>query len=54
MSITGPSKYVKLFLEDISNSDPKGKVSDFVKIYKGSATFRGLVATLYPNIKVTV
>lgn len=54
MQVSGPSKYVNLFLKDIAQSDPNGKVSDFVQMYKESSTLRGLISTMYPNVTVTV
>ena len=53
MRISGPSKYVNLFLVDLVESDPKGKVSDFAKRFKESKALQRLIYTIYPNIRVT-
>lgn len=54
MKVSGPIKYVKLFLRDITKSDPNGKVSDFVENYNNSRALRGIINNLYPNIKISI
>jgi hypothetical protein len=52
MRISGPNKYVKLFLTDLAASE--GTVKDFIEQYKGSEMMRCLIKSLYPNIKLEV
>jgi hypothetical protein len=52
MRISGPNKYVKLFLADLAASE--GTVKDFIERYKGSRVMRQLIRFLYPNIKLEV
>ena len=52
MTVSGPNKYVRLFIKDIAASG--GTVKGFIERYNGSKMMRLLIDTLYPNISIQV
>lgn len=52
MIVSGPNKYVRLFIEDITAGG--GRIDDFIQMYNDSNMMRLLVESLYPNIHIKV
>jgi len=52
MRISGPNKYVRIFISDISANG--GTVRGFIERYKASKMMQTLIDSLYPNITIHI